>query len=232
MASCRCCGRVGSRATGSDSSAPGSQRDGTRCLTARVGPQLAGTTSVLGGVDLNGAFSRARGPERRRPPRSGIAAAAPAFSFLIFFFDFGFDFTRPLGFSLGGAAGVDLNGERRCCGRVGSRATGSASIAPGSQLDGTRCLSARVDLNWLARHAFWAALTLMAPSRAREGRGGADRRALGSLRLAPAFSFLIFFFDFGLDLPDRWGSRWRLPPRCLGGAAAAAALGRERPGRL
>ena len=53
----------------------------------------------MGGVDLNGAFSRARGPERRRPPRSGIVAAAPAFSFLIFFFDFGFDFTRPLVFS-------------------------------------------------------------------------------------------------------------------------------------
>ena len=33
------------------------------------------------------------------------------------------------------------------------------------------------DLNWLARHAFWAALTLIAPPRAREGRGGADRRA-------------------------------------------------------
>ena len=33
------------------------------------------------------------------------------------------------------------------------------------------------DLNWLARHAFWAALTLIATPRAREGRGGADRRA-------------------------------------------------------
>ena len=32
------------------------------------------------------------------------------------------------------------------------------------------------DLNWLARHAFWAALTLIATPRAREGRGGADNK--------------------------------------------------------
>ena len=43
----------------------------------------------------------------------------------------------------------------------------------------------------LLRTAVGSALTSMAHARAREGRGGADRRALGSPRLAPAFSFLI-----------------------------------------
>ena len=163
MASCRCCGRVGSRATGSDSSAPGSQRDGTI------------------GVDLNGAFSRARGPERRRPPRSGIVAAAPAFSFLIFFFDFGFDFTRPLVFSLGGAAGVDLNGELPLL-----RPRWVASDRVGFEC--TR-LATRwhygVDLNGAFSRA-------RGPERRRPPRSGI-------VAAAPAFSFLIFFFDFGFD---------------------------------
>ena len=48
-----------------------------------------------------------------------------------------------------------------------------------------------------------SALTLMPHAHAREGRGGADRRALGSLRLAPAF-YLRFFLCFRW-----WGEGWR-----------------------
>ncbi len=57
------------------------------------------------------------------------------------------------------------------------------------------------DLNWLARHAFWAALTLIAPPRAREGRGGADRRAY----VADLF-FLLSLVRRGMAL-----GRWQLP---------------------
>ena len=61
-----CRGRVGSRATGFGF-------DSTPIATGRHY-----------GVNLNGAPSRARGPGRRRPPRSGIAAAGAG----VFFFDF------------------------------------------------------------------------------------------------------------------------------------------------
>ena len=81
------------------------ERGRIRCTPARNGMALGG------GVDLNSAPSRARGPGRRRPPRS-----------------------RPLAFCAG-------NGSCRCCGAgcccVGSRGTGSDSSAPGSQRDGT-----------------------------------------------------------------------------------------------
>ena len=89
-----------------------------------------------------------------------------------------------------------------CCGWVASYGVG---------IEATRLAT-----RWhLPRGAtcFWAALTVMASSRAREGRSGADSRALGSLQPAPAFSFLIFFFDFGFDFhPDRWCFRWGVPP--------------------
>ena len=188
MASCFCAAALVA-SYGVRSRPPGSQRDGTTCLTARVGPQLAGTTCVLGGVDRNGAFSRARGQERRRSPLSpcfGVAAAA------VRVIDRVSDQRRRyrFWFSLGagdGSRGMVLEGWRSGARLLlrprWSRARGWIRGHPARNEMALRASLREWDLNWLARHAFWAALTVMAPSRAREGRSGADRRSLRALGL-------------------------------------------------
>ena len=81
-------------------------------------------------------------------------------------------------FSLGGTAGVDLNGElpRRL---LLPRWVASYGV-------GIRVHPARNEM------ALGAALTVMASSRAREGRSGADSRALGIVAACAG----VFFFDF------------------------------------
>ena len=125
--------------------------------------QLDGTTALTSMAHA----SRARGPGRRRPPRSGIAAAGAG----VFFFDF--------------AAGV-------------------RALAAAAPLRRRRLLRPRWVASYRVGFEFhpdrnWTALS---HARAREGRGGADRRALG---------------------------RWQLPPRC-GGAGCRGRVGSRATG--
>ena len=81
-------------------------------------------------------------------------------------------------FSLGGTAGVDLNGElpRRLLLRPGRELRGRNRGHPARNEMALGASLRERDLNWPARHAFWSALTVMASSRAREGRSGADNK--------------------------------------------------------
>ena len=256
-----------------------------------MGPQLAGTTCVLGGVDVNSDPSRARGPGRRRPPRlrrrfvfsvvageardgaralAAAAAAAPAAAALGRE-ERGRIRVQPArnGMALSALTLIATPRAREGRGGADRRAyvadlffllslvrRGMAlgrwqlpllrrrllltpdffSVVAGEARDGARALAAAAaaapaaaalgreergrirvqparngmalgaslrewDLNWLARHAFWAALTLIATPRAREGRGGADRRAY----VADLF-FLLSLVRRGMAL-----GRWQLP---------------------
>ena len=153
-------------------------------VLALLSPQAVRTVASLdsidgqdSGVDLNSDPSRARGPGRRRQPRSrclGLRRLPSGSAIGVS------DRRRTFRFSLRGGGWLSRHGSRgMALGRWQLLLRGRA----GREVRGV--LRSHPARNWMAL----SALILMAPSRAREDRSGADRRALGSLQLRRRFLF-------------------------------------------